>query len=162
MTDRSVDLATMSKEAIEFHRAAVGPVLEITPQGYDEQHADKAILFFFGGAFVVGSPHADLPISARLASRLGVKTFSPYYRLAPEHPCPAAIDDGIAVYQSLLQRVVPENIAFAGESAGGIRCSSARLHVWEGMWHSFEWYADIPEAEESLDEIANFLGSQFG
>jgi hypothetical protein len=33
----------------------------------------------------------------------------------------------------------------------------ARLHVWEGLWHVFEWYPDIPEAELSLDEIAAFL-----
>ena len=36
----------------------------------------------------------------------------------------------------------------------------ARLHVWEGMWHVFEWYADIPEANQSMAEIAAFIGAK--
>ena len=35
----------------------------------------------------------------------------------------------------------------------------ARLHVWEGMWHTFEWYLELPEAQGSLDEIADFIGT---
>ncbi len=240
--------------------------LTVTPRGYDTRNDDRAAVFFFGGAYVVGSPYADLPIIARLATRLGIRVFAPFYRRAPEHPCPAAIDDGFAVYQVLLASYPADRLVMAGESAGGnltlavvlraqelgapvpaavalispwcdltpsgesqqqpagfdpsmdYQCHlrepaaaysgrydqkdpvvsplyadfdrgfpptlittgtregflsdsarlsmkmrqagiDVRLHVWEGMWHSFEWYYEVPEADLSMDEIAAFLGA---
>ncbi len=91
--------------------------LVITPQSYDDGNESRRAVFFFGGAYVFGSPDVDLPISARLASELGVKVVSPYYRRAPKHPYPAAIDDGYAVYTALLDE--KKSMVLAGESAGG-------------------------------------------
>jgi acetyl esterase/lipase len=211
----------------------------------------------------------DLALTARLAHRLGVKVCAPYYRRAPEHPFPAAVDDGLAVYRGLLETLEPGAIGISGESAGGnltlavilrareeglalpaasvlmspwcdltqsgesqrqpegfdptldyalhleeaaaayagdcdqkaprisplyadyaggfpptlittgtrelfvsdcARLSTAmrradvdaRLHVCEGMWHTFEWYEEIPEAEQSMDEIADFFREYLG
>ena len=77
----------------------------------------RQLLYLFGGGFVLGSPFEDLPISAALAAKTGAKVISPHYRLAPEHPFPAALDDVTAVANALLA----DNPAtlLAGESAGG-------------------------------------------
>lgn len=76
------------------------------------------ILYFHGGSFVVGSPETALSLTANLVVRTGFRAFSLDYRLAPEHPFPAAIDDAVAAYRALLD--AGENgIAFAGDSAGG-------------------------------------------
>ena len=59
------------------------------------------ILYLFGGGFMVGSPFEDLPITSALAVKTGARIVAPYYRLAPEHPFPAALDDAFAVAQAL-------------------------------------------------------------
>jgi monoterpene epsilon-lactone hydrolase len=230
---------------------------------------DQAVLYFFGGGYVEGSPAEDLAITARLASFLGRRVYVPHYRLAPEHPAPAAVDDGYAVYEALLRRPEARSLALAGESAGGglvlamlLRASAAglpmpkavalmspwadlsktgdtlttlagvdpgldyelnlepaarayaggqdlrsplvsplyaafpanfpptligtgtrdlflsdcarlstkmrqagiqaELRVWEGLWHVFEFYADIPEGSASLKEIAGYLDGLLG
>ena len=216
------------------------------------------ILYFFGGGFMVGSPYEDLPIIAALADKTGARVVAPYYRLAPEHPFPAALDDCFAVSCELATR---GRYCLAGESAGGnlalsvaqrLRQSDQQmpeaiaalspasdlndygdsgladrdpmlkkaetkgveaaylagqdptnpeispvfgpfdpafpptiittgtrdfllsscvrlarvmreagtavdLRVWEGMWHVFEFYPEIPEADASLSEIADYL-----
>ncbi|WP_243065186.1 alpha/beta hydrolase [Humibacter sp. RRB41] len=78
------------------------------------------ILFFHGGSFVVGSPEPQLGLAADLVVRTGYTAYSVDYRLAPEHPFPAAIDDTTAAYRALLEAGHdPSTIAFAGDSAGG-------------------------------------------
>lgn len=76
------------------------------------------ILYFHGGSFVVGSPETALSLTANLVVRTGFRAFSLDYRLAPEHPFPAAIDDAVAAYRALLD-AGESDIAFAGDSAGG-------------------------------------------
>jgi acetyl esterase/lipase len=95
------------------------PVLTVTPKGYSAANDKSIILYFFGGAFVVGSPHVDLKITAPLAAHTGCKVVAPYYRRAPEHPWPAATGDGIAVYRDMLESGLYDRVAMVGESAGG-------------------------------------------
>jgi monoterpene epsilon-lactone hydrolase len=220
---------------------------------------DWPILYGFGGGMVEGSPIEDLPIIAPISALTGARVIVPGYRLAPEHPWPAAVDDGFAVYRALADRP----FAIVGESAGGnlslvwmlkakaealrlpdaaallspwcdlsnagesltfndgrdptltrrnsdmaasdyagtnnvdqplispingmfdssfpavlistgtrdlllsqavqlsqrLRDSGARvdLQVWEGLWHVFEWYEDLPEAQQSIRKIADHL-----
>jgi len=230
---------------------------------------DQSLLYFFGGGYVEGSPAEDLAITARLAALLGRRVYVPCYRLAPEHPSPAAVDDGYAVYNALLHRAEARSLAVAGESAGGglalamlqraaeaglampkavalmspwtdlsktgdtlttlaaaapdlnyemnlepmarayaggqdLRspalsplyakfppgfpptlittgtrdlflsdCArlatkmrqagiAAELRVWEGQWHVFEFYPEIPEGEASLKEVAAFIDERLG
>jgi acetyl esterase/lipase len=80
----------------------------------------RAILYLHGGAFLMGSPETHLSLAARLARAAGAEAWLPDYRLAPEHPHPAALDDARAAYAALLGRgVAPERVAVAGDSAGG-------------------------------------------
>src|ERR1700722_703761 len=91
--------------------------IEVTVDGID---AAGTILYFHGGVYVIGSANASMPLVADLARRTRAKVVSVNYRLAPEHPYPAAVEDAQAVYQGLLsQGNDPLSIAFSGESAGG-------------------------------------------
>lgn len=78
------------------------------------------LLYFHGGAFVMGSPCTHAAMVARLARLSGARAWLPAYRLAPEHPFPAAVKDAQAAYRGLLaQGVAPGRIVLGGDSAGG-------------------------------------------
>jgi len=78
------------------------------------------ILYLHGGAFCLGSPHTHRSITSHLAQASGLPVWTPDYRLAPEHPYPAAIDDAMFAYQALVQRGYgASDIVLAGDSAGG-------------------------------------------
>ncbi|WP_305822151.1 flavin-containing monooxygenase [Massilia brevitalea] len=84
------------------------------------QGPSGAILYLHGGAFCLGNPASHRSITTRLASDAGITVWAPDYRLAPEHPCPAALDDALACYQGLLDSGIPAHrIVLAGDSAGG-------------------------------------------
>ncbi len=257
----------ISEKALKHHKVTTSeieingvPCLVLNPF---ERKNNRTILYIFGGGFTVGSPLEDIPISASLAAKTGAQVISPAYRLAPEHPFPAALDDISAVAQQVF--VNDHNACIAGESAGAnlalglmyrlrqanqpvpratallspptdktmrddsfnlgrdptlkparikqiedayicdhdrsnpeisplygkfdaqfppsiittgtrdlLLSSSIRLarvmresgasvdlRVWEGMWHVFEYYPEIPEADASLTEIAAFLDRYF-
>lgn len=81
---------------------------------------DSVLLYFHGGGYVSCSPRSHRPISATLAQLIGCRVFSLDYRLAPEHPCPAAADDAFEAFCWLVKSgIKPEKIALAGDSAGG-------------------------------------------
>jgi monoterpene epsilon-lactone hydrolase len=80
----------------------------------------RAILYVHGGGFVLGSSDTHAPLTARLAERSGVDVLSVEYRLAPEHPAPAAAEDVVAAHRWLLDNgYAPERVAWGGDSAGG-------------------------------------------
>jgi acetyl esterase/lipase len=253
--------------ALERHRVTTRPVevggvpcLELTPE---EGGTKRTVLYCYGGGYVTGSPFEDLPVSAALADHLDARIIAVDYRLAPEHPFPAAVEDGRAVYRHVSKTCAPGTWALAGESAGGnlalgllqwayvegldlpaglamcspwcdlenggdsidfnagrdptldrdflrhaaavyaadaalddpgvspingvlasdmpaafittgtrdllmsqcirlhrLMCDAgmdADLRVWDGLWHVFEFYDELPEAAASLREIAEFL-----
>lgn len=77
------------------------------------------ILYLHGGAFCLGSPATHRSITTRLARDAGLTVCAPEYRLAPEHPYPAALDDAQTCYEALLESgVAAHEIVFAGDSAG--------------------------------------------
>ncbi|MET8719307.1 alpha/beta hydrolase [Streptomyces misionensis] len=78
------------------------------------------VLYFHGGAYAIGSAAASVGLVSEIARRTAATAFSVDYRLAPEHPFPAAVDDALAAYRAVLDRGVPAgSIAVTGESAGG-------------------------------------------
>jgi acetyl esterase/lipase len=80
--------------------------------------AGAAILYFHGGAYVVGSARAYQHFVGQVAARAKAVAFVPEYSLAPEHPFPAAVDDAQACYRGLVEKGFGK-IALAGDSAGG-------------------------------------------
>jgi epsilon-lactone hydrolase len=85
------------------------------------QAADRhAILYLHGGAYCVGSPRTHRALATHLARRTRATLFVADYRLAPEHPFPAAVDDAVAAYRGLLERGHAHgDLAIVGDSAGG-------------------------------------------
>ena len=227
---------------------------------------DRKILYFFGGGFTTGSPFNDLVISAQIANHSKSTVFCPYYRLAPENPFPAALDDVFRVAKKLwsisnnppllmgesagatlalslthllkkhglimpprmgllspasdlynqgdsfsfnqnrdpvltLENVTAVSNIYAGDAklndpllspifgsfdktypktlitsgtqdlllSSCIRLAKimreadvdVELRVWEGMWHVFEYYQEIPESTQSLKEISTFFKDSF-
>lgn len=79
-----------------------------------------ALLYIHGGAWIICSPRTHRALVARLAAAAGVRAFSVDYRLAPEHPFPAGLEDCVAAYRGLLAAgVLPHQVVVAGDSAGG-------------------------------------------
>jgi acetyl esterase/lipase len=106
-------------EDVQQNPTTIGGVgaIEVTLPGAD---ADGVILYFHGGVYVIGTAAATVPLVGELARRTGTRAITLDYRLAPEHPYPAAVADAQDAYQGLLEQGVDAGqIALAGESAGG-------------------------------------------
>jgi monoterpene epsilon-lactone hydrolase len=241
------------------------PCKQITAPGWSPKDG-LCIQYAYGGGAVAGSPYEDQIVTIPLAQFSNTRIVSVDYRLAPEHPYPAATQDMARVYDALLDRYGADRLAVCGESAGGNltlalllhlrdqklampRCAAllspwcdlssqgdshlfndnrdptlnnewvdlaaalyangrplddpgisplfaemndlpptiittgscdlllsgclrlARkmraanvpcdLRVWEGMWHVFEFYNDLPESEQSIIEIAEFIRAHY-
>ena len=85
------------------------------------EHDERGvILYLHGGGYVAGSAATHRPITAALARLARRRVFSLDYRLAPEHPFPAALEDAVAAYEWVLSRgIAPGQVVIAGDSAGG-------------------------------------------
>ena len=82
--------------------------------------SDAALIYVHGGSFLAGSTRTHADVIARFALATGLRTFAPNYRLAPEHPWPAAAEDVLAVFRAVVASgMAPSRLAIAGESAGG-------------------------------------------
>ena len=93
------------------------PAAEITVDGVEPRHV---VLYFHGGVYAMGDAFLAAGLASQIGRRTQAKVISVDYRLGPEHPYPAAVDDALAAYQALLRGgTAPADIAFAGESAGG-------------------------------------------
>lgn len=94
--------------------------LDLTVTGDAEStiEAGGTILYFFGGGHIGGNARQDFPIMGPLAAATGARIIAVDYRLAPEYPYPAAVDDAEAVYRGLLAEGA-DRLVLAGESSGG-------------------------------------------
>src|SRR3954462_11413054 len=85
------------------------PVAEITVAGTEPRHV---VLYFHGGVYVLGDAFQAAGLASQLGRRTRAKVLSVDYRLAPEHPYPAAVDDALAAYEALLDSgTAPSDIA---------------------------------------------------
>src|SRR6266516_6973581 len=90
--------------------AALGdvPTAEITVDGIEPRHV---VLYFHGGVYVIGDAFLAADLASQIGRRTDAKVISVGYRLAPEHPYPAAVDDALAAYEVLLHNgVAPSDI----------------------------------------------------
>lgn len=100
-------------------RIDVGGLAVDTPAPVGQAAAAGAVLYLHGGAFCLGSPATHRSITTRLARAAGMPVWVPDYRLAPEHPYPAALDDALACYRAMrASGLLPHQIVLAGDSAG--------------------------------------------
>jgi monoterpene epsilon-lactone hydrolase len=132
--------ASQAPPTLEERRATFAPagrlhpvpddvlVTEVTPGGVPAHwlaapgaDAGRVLLFLHGGGFELGSLRSDGELAARLGRASGMRVLFPEYRLAPEHPFPAAIDDVLAVWRWLRtdQGLSARSMAVVGDSAGG-------------------------------------------
>ncbi len=89
----------------------------VTAPGAD---ATRAVLYLHGGGYLMGSLNTHRDLMGRISRAANARVLGLDYRLAPEHPFPAAVEDGVAGYRFLLnQGLAPARLAIAGDSAGG-------------------------------------------
>ncbi|MCU0924360.1 MAG: alpha/beta hydrolase, partial [Burkholderiaceae bacterium] len=125
---------------IEQHRRRVRQAVGVTfpPRGTKFTIATcggvtpLTFLYLHGGGYLSGSPVTHRAITGHLASRCGARVFAADYRLAPEHPFPAGLDDAVAAYRGLLaEGVLPGGLVIAGDSAGGGLTAATALRLRE-------------------------------
>ncbi|GAA4600373.1 alpha/beta hydrolase [Streptomyces violaceoruber] len=112
-------LTRPAPDGVVSRRTVLGgrPALELDP---DTASGPGRLLYLHGGGYLAGSPDTHAGLAGELARRAGLRAVSVDYRLAPEHPFPAAVDDGLAAYRELLSTGTdPQDLVLAGDSAGG-------------------------------------------
>jgi monoterpene epsilon-lactone hydrolase len=108
---------TPADVVVETVAAPERPAEWLRPPGV---RTDGVVLYLHGGGYSIGSPRSHRHLAAAIARAAGTAALLIDYRLAPEHPFPAALDDALAAYEWLLARgIAPERIVVAGDSAGG-------------------------------------------
>jgi acetyl esterase/lipase len=143
---------------------------------------DRTVLFLHGGAYEVGSIAAYRGFTSELALRLEAVMAVLDYRLAPEHPFPAAVEDAVAAYRDLLaQGTQPERIVIMGDSAGGglavatlialaredlpAPAAAVSLSPWTDMTLTADAYTRCSESDPFLDRemlsrsVESYLGA---
>ncbi|MDR3532922.1 MAG: alpha/beta hydrolase [Rhodopila sp.] len=140
---RASDIAQMRADA-DARGKAFGLPADVTVQPVDangvraewtstpDADPSNAILYLHGGGYVIGSLDSHRHLMAEVGRASGTRTLAIDYRLAPEHPFPAPIEDAVAAYRYLLDTgIKPNRIALAGDSAGGGLVVGALLAIRE-------------------------------
>ncbi|MCO8128446.1 alpha/beta hydrolase [Acidimicrobiia bacterium EGI L10123] len=127
---RSLGLPNRRVEVVDLQLGGV-PVTRVTPKGSPRR---RHLLHVHGGGFVVGTTRGFVGYLSELALRADAVVTSVDYRLAPEHPYPAAIDDCLAAYRALCDEVAPESLALIGESAGGNAVLATLVRARDEGW----------------------------
>ncbi len=127
---------------------------------------DRVVMHLHGGAYVVGAPQVDSVLIAPIAHMTGLKVIAVNYRLAPEHPYPAALEDVVSVYRALLNEYEAADIVVTGTSAGAslalalvlqARAEGLPLPAGLGLLSPWSELAKIGESYYTLAGIAPIL-----
>jgi monoterpene epsilon-lactone hydrolase len=115
------DLAGRARvaSAVRIRETTIGGIAceWLVPEGSDKK---KVLLYLHGGAYVMGSPATHRRMVSFISAYSGIPALLPDYRLAPEHPFPAGLEDCLSVYRHITDgQVSAENLAIGGDSAGG-------------------------------------------
>ena len=134
-----------------------------------ENDSENVLLYFHGGAYVAGVPLFVQPFALSILSENNLNVLTVDYRMAPEHPYPAAVEDGKAAYRYLLEKgYSPENIVISGDSAGGglslattlalkdegeqLPAALALMAPWSDLSMSGDTYHTLKEADRLLSK----------
>ncbi len=93
-------------------------VFTVTPRKINDENRDRLFLHVHGGAYILNGGRAALSEPILYAAHLGIRVITIDYRMPPDHPFPAALEDASAVYAALLKQHAPEKILMGGTSAG--------------------------------------------
>lgn len=132
------------------------PVYRVTPDEPTPAHEGHLFLHLHGGGYVLGGGDAAVTEAAVIAGALGIRAISVDYRMPPDHPFPAAVDDAVAVYRSVIENHPADKIVVGGTSAGG-GLTLATTHRLEqlgivapgALWLGTPW-ADLTKTSDSL------------
>ena len=127
---RAVGLPNRRVEVVDLQLGGV-PVTRVTPKGAARR---RHLLHVHGGGFVVGTTRGFVGYLSELALQADATITSVDYRLAPEHPYPAAIDDCLAAYRAVIDEVDPTSLAIVGESAGGNAVLATLVRARDEGW----------------------------
>lgn len=129
---------------------------------FEVTDADVTVLFLHGGGYLFGSSVSHGPLAAHLAVAAGARVFVADYRLAPENPYPAALDDALAVLTELVSNASPATkVVIAGDSAGGGLALAALLAAKDAgatlpaAAVTFSAWTDLSLSSASVDERAD-------
>jgi len=152
---------------IEWVKAASGQKLRVyTPAGTKSR---AALLYIHGGGMMIGAPQMDDGLLSNLAAELDILIVSPEYRLAPEHPYPAPVDDCHEAWQWMLSNssqrgIDTKRIAIGGESAGGGLAAGLVLRIHDGggqrpiaQWLLCPMLDDRTAQDRSLDAADHYI-----
>jgi epsilon-lactone hydrolase len=133
-----------------------------------EADPGRRILYLHGGGFVIGSINTHRALAARLSRAAKARVLVIDYRLGPEHPFPAAVDDAIAAYRWMLaQGATPARVAVAGESAGGGLTASTLVAIREAKlpmpaagvmlspWIDLECIGESMTTKDAIDPLVH-------
>ena len=153
---------------VEYSESHVGGVRGVwcLPTSH---RAGIAMLYLHGGGFVFGTARAYRHFVGHIAARSGVPAFVADYRLAPEHPFPAALDDAGAAYRSLAGQLGAEHVALVGDSAGGGLAltllqeeADARCGVLLSPWTDLALTGESMESKADDDPFMTRAGLEAG
>jgi epsilon-lactone hydrolase len=128
---------------------------------------EPTVLYIHGGGYVTCSPASHRDAIPRIAHVTGARVIAPYYRLAPEHPFPAALEDVLGVYRAILaQGTHPDRVVIGGDSAGGGLALAVMLRLREEgaplprAAFLISPLVDLTIAREQLQDVAphDYLG----
>lgn len=149
--------ASVTIEAVDIGGVAAYRVMP--NDGARPPHEDHLFLYIHGGAYVFGGGAAAVPEAVVISAFAGIPAVAVDYRMPPDHPFPAAVDDVVAVYRKLLEDHTPAQIAIGGTSAGG-GLSLAAIHQFKALelpvpgavYLGTPW-ADLTDTSDSLHTL---------
>jgi epsilon-lactone hydrolase len=143
------------------HKLSHTTLYEIEPASLSDRNATKALFYVHGGGFTMGGGIGAAYAASGLAKLAGLRAFSIDYRMPPQSPFPAGLDDAVEAYRFVLGRYGASNVAVYGPSAGGAVAASCLLKARDfGVPMPVACVLHSPEADltESGDSFETNLG----
>ncbi|MEM1248261.1 MAG: alpha/beta hydrolase [Acidobacteriota bacterium] len=150
------ELAKLAGVGIEKKEIAGVPVYVVTPNEVSPKHENHLFFHVHGGGYVLGGGDSAVTEAVSFASLMGIRAVSVDYRMPPDHPFPAAVDDAVAVFKAVTQDRPANALFIGGTSAGGGLTLATTLKLKEighdlpgALWLGTPW-ADLTKTSDSL------------
>lgn len=155
----ATDLDVVQEQAgVKIEKSSIEgvPVYRVAPNDPATAHEGHLFLHLHGGGYVLGGGDAAVTEAAVISGALGIRAISVDYRMPPDHPFPAAVDDAVAVYRSVIETHPAAKIVVGGTSAGGgltlatvHRLNELGVALPGALWLGTPW-ADLTKTSDSL------------